>query len=93
MAIAEQVIAGCPAYSFSQTLTELLLQKANHFSDSLQRKALTAEFANNRYFSQIFERVNPSVSLPGGHDDAPLVPPLQLASRDPGQANYIMRCE
>src|SRR4051812_39374 len=50
MAVAQQVIIGGPAYSFSQTLTELFLQKADHFAHPLQGKPFAPQFADNRDF-------------------------------------------
>ena len=93
MAISQQVISGCAADGLGQALAEFLLQKTHHLAHPLQREAFAPQFADDRYFGQVFERVHAPVALASGHDNSALIPPLQLARGDTGQANHIVRCK
>ena len=87
------MVVGRAGNGFGQTLAELALQKAHHLAHPLQGEAAAAQFADDRHFGQVFDRVQATMSFAGGNDDASLVPPLQLAERDAGQRHHFAGCE
>src|SRR6266850_3150051 len=76
-----------------QPLAELALQEPQHLAHALQGKALAAKLPDNRDLRQIIERVQPPPAGACGRDDALLIPPLQLAARDAGKGDYLVRRE
>ena len=80
---------GGAANRFRQALAELFLQEANYLAHALQGEALAAKFTDDGYLREVFERINSPMSLARRDHDAALVPPLQLAGGDAGEANHL----
>src|SRR6185312_15670472 len=93
LTVSQKVVIGCAADCMGQTLAKFLLQKADYFADSLQGEALAPQLADDRYFREIFEGVQAAMAFSYRHNDAALIPPLQLARCNAGQLDYIAGCE
>ena len=87
------MVVGRAGDGFGQAFAELALQEAHHLAHPLQRETAAAQFADDRDFGQVFNRVQAAMSFAGGDDDAALVPPLQLAQGDAGQGHHFAGCE
>jgi hypothetical protein len=62
-----------------QAMPEIAAQQGQHAADALQAEAPATEVAEHGQFGKIFCGVNAAVAFAGGHHDALLIPPLQLA--------------
>src|SRR5437764_14669089 len=80
-------------HGLRQAFAELFLQETNNLAHALHREAFAAQLADDRDFSQVFERIHTAMSLACRNYKAALVPPLQLPSGDSGEPDYILRCE
>lgn len=90
-AIGEEMNIGVAADNFSETLAKLPLQETHDLSYPLEREAFAAEFADDCHFSEILHGIDAPMAFSFGLDDSTLVPILQLAGSDTGQACYFMR--
>src|ERR1700716_2027318 len=77
--VSKEVIIGGPAHDLRQALAELAIEKAHHFSDSLQREAFAPQLTDHRHLGEVVHRIQATMALPGGPYHSALVPPLQLA--------------
>ena len=82
--VSKKVIIGGTGHGLRQAFAELLLQEANHFTDTLQGESAVAQLTNHGDFGEIFHGVEATVPFPRRYHDAALIPPLQLAWGDPG---------
>jgi hypothetical protein len=89
--IGKQVTVTAAADRFHQALAEFLLQEADDLAHALQRKAAATKVADDRDLSDIVERIEAPVPLLAGNDQAALVPPLQLARRNAGEFDDLVR--
>ncbi len=85
LAIGEQVIFRGAADSFRQAFAELTLQKAHDLADALQGESPAPQLADHGDLGEVFHRIQPAAPFPCWNHNAALVPPLQLAGRDPGE--------
>src|SRR3982074_1478234 len=92
-AVSKEVIIGGPAHDLRQALAELAIQKAHHFSHSLQRKAFAPQLTDHRHLGEVVHRIQATMALPGRLYPPALIPPLELAGRDPRQGDYLSRCK
>ena len=79
LAIREQVQAGVSSEHVAQAAIHVLLQKAQHAPQLLEREALAAQFRNDGHLQNFRWRVHAPVSLMTGRDHVLLIPPLQLS--------------
>src|SRR5258708_18828512 len=93
LAVGKQVIIGIATDNFRQPLADFAIKKAHDLADSLEREAFAAQLADHRDFREMGHRIKPTVPFPARLDDSALVPPLELAARDCGQSNYLLRCK
>ncbi|MGB8597409.1 MAG: hypothetical protein WCD48_18065, partial [Candidatus Sulfotelmatobacter sp.] len=66
-------------------------QEAHDLSYPLQRETLAPQLADDGDFGEVLHGIEAAMALAFGLDDAPLVPPLELAGGDAGQSDYVMR--
>jgi hypothetical protein len=92
-AVGEQMVFGVSVYDLCQPLPELAIQKPHDPANRLQRKSFMPEFADHSNFGEVVYGVEPTMAFVLGLDHSALVPPLQLASRNTRQSNYLTRCE
>src|ERR1700716_1505229 len=78
-AVSKEVIIGGPAHDLRQALAELAIQKAHHFSHSLQRKAFAPQLTDHRDLGEVVHRIQAAMTFPCRLYHSALVPPLQLA--------------
>src|ERR1019366_5854158 len=55
--------------------------------------SLAPQFADDGHFGEVIHRVEAAMPFALGLDDATLIPPLELAGRDAGQRDHLLRCE
>jgi len=89
--IGEQVNVGAAADDIGEAFAAFLLQEAHDLSYPLQREPLAAQLTDNRQFGKVLHGIEPAMTLAFGLDDAPFVPPLELAGGDAGQGDYVVR--
>ena len=92
-AVREQVVIRAGADGFHQAFAEFLLDEAHDGANALQRKAAIAQLADYSDFGEIVGRIEAAVAFMSGNDNAPFIPPLELARRDAGETYDFTGCE
>src|SRR5258706_8838745 len=93
LSVGQEVTFRVAADNLGQALAEFAVEKPNDLSHALQRKPLVPQFADDRDFGQIIHRVQTAMPFALRLHHAALIPPLELAGRDPRQRDYLLRCE
>jgi len=88
--IGKQVIFGRGTNRRCQAGAEFLGKKCDHLAHALQGESAAAKLADNGCGYELIPVVNAPVSVTHGSDQSALIPPLQLAGRDAGEADHIV---
>ena len=89
LAVGDQMDVAVFRHRITQPLAHFLLQEPQHAADFLQRESLTPQFGDHRNFNHFLRKVNAPVAFLARRNDVTLIPPLQLAKADAGDARYI----
>jgi hypothetical protein len=87
--VGEQVVVRGATDGLRQAAAQFTLQKPHYPANPLQREAAAAQVGYDRHFRQIVKGIQAPMALPGGNDNALLVPPLQLPGGNAGKLNHL----
>src|SRR5581483_2194133 len=93
LSVGQEMEVRIAVQNLTKPLAELSFKETHDFPHPLQGEAFPPKLANDGNLGQLMHRVNSPVPFARRLDDAALVPPLQLAGRDAGKRDDLVRCE